>query len=135
MNSLKSAAKHYTKEELQQHFDETYEELFVELEDKYGELEELNICENLSEHLAGNTYLKFRYEEDAEKAFNDLNNRWFNGRPIYAELCPVTDFREASCQQQLRECPRGSFCNFLHLKTISKPLVKKLYRNRRYRDR
>ena len=37
--------------------------------------------------------LQFKYEEDAEKAVSDLNNRWFNGRPIHAELSPVTDFR------------------------------------------
>lgn len=29
----------------------------------------------------------------------DLNNRWFNGQPIHAELSPVTDFREACCRQ------------------------------------
>ena len=45
------------------------------------------------------TLFQFRYEEDAEKAVNDLNNRWFNGRPIHAELSPVTDFREACCRQ------------------------------------
>ena len=83
--------KQYTESDLQQHFDQTYEELFVELEETYGELEELNICENLNEHLVGNTYVKFRYEEDAEKACEELNNRWFDGKPIYAELCPVTD--------------------------------------------
>lgn len=43
--------------------------------------------------------IQYRYEEDAEKAVNDLNNRWFNGRPIHAELSPVTDFREACCRQ------------------------------------
>ena len=43
--------------------------------------------------------LQFRREEDAEKAVIDLNNRWFNGQPIHAELSPVTDFREACCRQ------------------------------------
>lgn len=43
--------------------------------------------------------LQFRREEDAEKAVSDLNNRWFGGRPVYAELSPVTDFREACCRQ------------------------------------
>jgi len=43
--------------------------------------------------------IQFRREEDAEKAVNDLNNRWFAGRPVYAELSPVTDFREACCRQ------------------------------------
>ena len=42
-----------SEEEQQKHFDEIYEELFVEMEDKYGELEELNICENISDHLLG----------------------------------------------------------------------------------
>jgi len=45
-------------EEQQQHFDDIYEELFVEMEEKYGELEELNICENISDHLQGNIRLK-----------------------------------------------------------------------------
>lgn len=124
-------AKKFTMEEIQQHFDDTYEELFVELEHKYGELEELNICENINEHLVGNTYCKFRYEEDAEKAVVDLNNRWFNGRPIYAELSPVTDFHEACCQFQPADCPRGMTCNFLHLRTISRTLRHKLFNTRK----
>ena len=67
--------------------------------------------------------LQFRREEDAEKAVNELNNRWFNGRPIYAELSPVTDFREACCRQyEMGECTRGGFCNFMHLKPISREL-------------
>ena len=62
LNSSQNAAQReqYTEEELQRHFDDTYEELFVEMEVKYAEIEELNICENMSEHLAGNTYAKFR---------------------------------------------------------------------------
>lgn len=43
--------------------------------------------------------LQFDREEDAEKAVGELNNRWFNGRPVHAELSPVTDFREACCRQ------------------------------------
>lgn len=117
-----------TEEELQQHFDDIFEELFIEMEAQYGEIEEMNICDNLSEHLAGNTYVKFRYEEDSEKACQELNNRWFNGKPIYAELSPVTDFHEACCRQyQMGECPRGGFCNFMHLKPISNSLRRKLY--------
>ncbi len=76
----------------------------------------------------GNTYVKFRYEEDSERAETELNNRWFNGKPIYAELSPVTDFHEACCRQyQMGECPRGGFCNFMHLKPISNSLRRKLY--------
>lgn len=55
--SYQSADRAYidqmSEEELQQHFDDIFEELFIEMESKYGEIEEMNICDNLSEHLAG----------------------------------------------------------------------------------
>lgn len=55
----------------------------------------------------------------------------FNGEPIYAELSPVTDFREACCRQyELGGCQKGAFCNFMHLKPISRELRRKLYGNR-----
>ncbi|XP_055349681.1 splicing factor U2AF 26 kDa subunit-like [Paramacrobiotus metropolitanus] len=120
-----------TETEIQEHFDQFFEEIFTEVEDRYGEIEEMNICDNLGDHLVGNVYIKFRREEDAERAVNELNNRWFNGRPIYAELSPVTDFREACCRQyEMGECTRGGFCNFMHLKPISRELRKRLYNRR-----
>ncbi|KAL7983641.1 hypothetical protein Chor_000517 [Crotalus horridus] len=77
-------------------------------------------------------FFEFRREEDAEKAVIDLNNRWFNGQPIHAELSPVTDFREACCRQyEMGECTRGGFCNFMHLKPISRELRRELYGRRR----
>lgn len=88
----------------------------------------MNVCDNLGDHLVGNVYIKFRREEDAEKAVKELNNRWFGGRPIYAELSPVTDFREACCRQyEMGECTRSGFCNFMHLKPISRDLRRTLY--------
>jgi len=94
-------------------------------------LEEINVCDNVSEHLIGNTYVKFRREKDAIKACDALNNRWFDGRPIYAELSPVTDFREACCRQyEMGECTRGGFCNFMHLKPISRELKRALYKRK-----
>ena len=128
--------------------------MFVECEDKYGPVEEMNVCDNLGDHLVGNVYVKFKKEEDADKAVKDLNNRWFGGRPIYAELTPVTDFREACCrfvivltfddscfmmnicrQYETGECTRSGFCNFMHLKPISRKLRGELYgRGRRGPD-
>ncbi|KAK7168752.1 hypothetical protein R3I93_004909 [Phoxinus phoxinus] len=118
--------------EMQEHYDEFFEEVFTEMEEKYGEVEEMNVCDNLGDHLVGNVYVKFRREEDAEKAVINLNNRWFNGQPIHAELSPVTDFREACCRQyEMGECTRGGFCNFMHLKPISRELRRELYGRRR----
>ncbi|KAI0231224.1 Splicing factor U2AF 26 kDa subunit [Lamellibrachia satsuma] len=119
---------HVSDVEMQSHYDEFFEEVFVELELKYGEIEEMNVCDNLGDHLVGNIYVKFHQEESAEKAVADLNNRWFNARPIHAELSPVTDFREACCRQyEMGECTRGGFCNFMHLKPISHDLRRELY--------
>lgn len=76
---------------------------------------------NINNNLIHST--QFRREEDAERAAKDLNNRWFGGRPVYAELSPVTDFREACCRQyEMGECTRSGFCNFMHLKPISRDL-------------
>uniref|UniRef100_A0AAY4BMK1 Splicing factor U2AF 35 kDa subunit n=1 Tax=Denticeps clupeoides TaxID=299321 RepID=A0AAY4BMK1_9TELE len=112
----------------------SFPEVFTEMEEKYGEVEEMNVCDNLGDHLVGNVYVKFRREEDAEKAVIDLNNRWFNGQAVHAELSPVTDFREACCRQyEMGECTRGGFCNFMHLKPISRELRRELYGRRRKR--
>lgn len=120
---------------MQEHYDNFFEDVFVECEDKYGEIEEMNVCDNLGDHLVGNVYIKFRREEDAEKGAKDLNNRWFGGRPVYAELSPVTDFREACCRQyEMGECTRSGFCNFMHLKPISRELRRYLYSRRRGRN-
>lgn len=45
-------------EEMQEHYDLFFEEVFVELEDNYGEIEEMNVCDNLGDHLVGNVYIK-----------------------------------------------------------------------------
>ncbi|VDN07561.1 unnamed protein product [Thelazia callipaeda] len=132
----------------QAYFDAFYEEVnscllfailynvFTELERKYGEIDEMNVCENIGEHMIGNVYVKFVREEDAEKAVKDLENRWFNGQPIYVELSPVTDFRESRCRQhEVTTCFKGGFCNFMHLKAISPQLGEKLFGHRgRYAD-
>jgi len=111
----------------QQHFDDFFEDFFIELA-KYGELEEMNICDNVGDHLVGNIYARFRYEEDAGKAVDALNQRFYAGKPLYAELSPVTDFREACCRQyENSECTRGGFCNFMHLKMPSRKLRKDLH--------
>lgn len=89
----------WSETDIQKHFDEFFEEVYTELSESYGPIEEMNVCDNLGDHLTGNVYVKFRSEEDSEKAVAAMNNRWFDQRPIYAELSPVTDFREACCRQ------------------------------------
>lgn len=147
--------------QLQNHFDAFYEDVWCEL-CKYGELEELVVCDNNNDRtspfrfppspccllsaslpstcllfvsltttkkkdLIGNVYARFKYEDSAQKACDDLNSRWYAARPIYAELSPVTDFREACCRLNSGEgCVRGGFCNFIHRKDPSEELEREL---------
>ncbi|KAL0610202.1 IGF-like family receptor 1 [Plecturocebus cupreus] len=46
----------------------------MELQEKYGEIEEMNVCDNFGDHLVGNVYVKFRWEEDADWSVAELNN-------------------------------------------------------------
>ena len=71
--------------------------MFLELA-KYGEVEELHVCDNIGEHLLGNVYVKFYDEQDADKAMRGLNGRFYAGKPIKIEFSPVTDFKESRCR-------------------------------------
>ncbi|XP_073312626.1 splicing factor U2af small subunit B-like [Primulina huaijiensis] len=122
-------------EKMQEHFEDFYEDLFEEL-NKYGEIESLNICDNLADHMVGNVYVQFREEEQAANALNSLTGRFYAGRPIIVDFSPVTDFREATCRQyEENTCNRGGYCNFMHLKRIGRELRRQLFgRSRRRRS-
>jgi splicing factor U2AF subunit len=101
-------------------------------------------------------YARYEWETEAQVAVDNLNDRWYagayflvfncntyflnlpasTGRPLYAELSPVTDFREACCRQNENgECNRGGFCNFMHLRLASKDLVSALRHGQRLERR
>ncbi|XP_078163486.1 splicing factor U2af small subunit A-like [Carex rostrata] len=121
-------------DQIQEHFEDFYEDIFEELS-KYGEIERLNVCDNLADHMIGNVYVQFREEEQAAAAMRGLQGRFYSGRPIIIDFSPVTDFREATCRQyEENSCNRGGYCNFMHVKEISRDLRRLLYgRSRRSR--
>jgi len=124
----------FDAQKAQEHFEEFYEDVFEELA-QFGEIENLNVCDNLADHMVGNVYVKFRDETAAAAALQALQGRFYNGRPIIAEFSPVTDFREATCRQyEENSCARGGYCNFMHLKPISRDLRKHLFGRYRRRD-
>jgi len=113
-------------QQINEHFNSFYEDFYSEL-CKYGELEEMHVCDNVGDHLIGNVYARYKYEEDAQRAIDALNSRWYAARPVYAELSPVTDFREACCRQHSEgNCMRGGFCNFMHVKNPDPRLLRDL---------
>lgn len=81
----------------------------------------------MGDHLIGNVYAKFATEEEAEIAARNLNGRYYSGRIIATEFSPVTDFKESRCRQYDEgNCDRGGYCNFMHLKHISRSFKKSL---------
>jgi splicing factor U2AF 35 kDa subunit len=106
--------ENFLKNHAEDFFIDTWEE-FV----KYGSLEELQVCDNVCEHLAGNVYIKYSREEDAKDALTSLAGRFYGGRTMVPEFSPVTDFREARCKEYEQSiCKRGGMCNFMHLKKV-----------------
>lgn len=94
---------------------------------KFGEMDDLLVCDNLGDHLIGNVYVKYVQEEDAAEALKALHGRWYNGAQIQAEYSPVTEFREARCRQfDEHGCSRGPWCNFMHMKGVPRDMKEEL---------
>jgi splicing factor U2AF subunit len=114
---------------LQREFEDFYIDVFDEAA-KVGEVEELHVCDNLADHLVGNVYVKYATEEDAQRAVTALVGRFYDGRRIVGEFCPVTEFDQARCRQyDERNCGRGGYCNFLHFKAVRRELFEDLISN------
>ena len=103
----------------------------------------MHVCDNIGDHLIGNVYARYEWEAEAQKAVDELNQRWYAGmylcsfiitfvnsclgRPLHCELSPVTDFRESCCRQNdTGDCNRGGFCNFMHLRRPARSLLHSL---------
>lgn len=112
----------------QEHAEFFFEEVFLELA-SYGEVEDMVICDNVSEHMIGNVYVKYFTEEAAKKAHEGLPNRFYGGTLIQPEFSPVADFREARCRAfHETRCARGGLCNFMHIKHVPKAVKRKAVR-------
>ena len=90
-NSAKTAdgshlAQTVSDEEMQEHYDNFFEEVFCECEDRYGEIEEMNVCDNLGDHLVGNVYTWTRVFTDlhTSRAVIRGGSRW---RPEVHTCC------------------------------------------------
>eukprot|EP00184_Porphyridium_aerugineum_P000010 CAMPEP_0184706270 /NCGR_PEP_ID=MMETSP0313-20130426/36671_1 /TAXON_ID=2792 /ORGANISM="Porphyridium aerugineum, Strain SAG 1380-2" /LENGTH=363 /DNA_ID=CAMNT_0027167819 /DNA_START=121 /DNA_END=1212 /DNA_ORIENTATION=- len=117
----------FCKEDFKYHFEDFYEDTFVEMS-KFGHVREMIVCMNMSAHLNGNVYVKFEDNLAAQQALDAMSDRYYAGRPVVAELCPVTEFRDARCRPyEKNRCDRGDFCNFMHVNNISRALEERLF--------
>nr|XP_046248012.1 U2 small nuclear ribonucleoprotein auxiliary factor 35 kDa subunit-related protein 2 [Scatophagus argus] len=105
----------HSEEELQESFLEFYHDVLPELK-RVGKVVQFKVSCNYEPHLRGNVYIQFDTEEQCKEAFIKFNGRWYAGRQLHCEMCPVTRWRNAICGLFDRQkCPKGKHCNFLHV--------------------
>lgn len=127
------------EEYLRKETDRLYQDLFVELSLKFGEVDGIMICGNFNPHIGGNVLVKFKDERIAYKCYQSCNDRWYNGKPMFCDLSPVNHFDDAICKSfsNYGSCERGDKCNLIHPRRPSTDLHRMLVTSQRdyYKDR
>ncbi|XP_037678518.1 U2 small nuclear ribonucleoprotein auxiliary factor 35 kDa subunit-related protein 2 [Choloepus didactylus] len=109
------ASLEYSEEETYQQFLEFYEDVLPEFKN-VGKVIQFKVSCNLEPHLRGNVYVQYQSEEECQAALSLFNGRWYAGRQLQCEFCPVTRWKMAICGLfEIQQCPRGKHCNFLHV--------------------
>ena len=65
--------------ESKEYFNQFYEDVFCEMV-KFGKVLEMHVCDNVGDHLIGNVYCRYDYEEEASAAVLALNSRFYAGQ-------------------------------------------------------
>lgn len=68
-------------DEAADHFEAFFSEVFEELY-KYGEVEDMVVCDNIGDHIIGNVYVKYSDDDAAKKALSALQGRYYAGESI-----------------------------------------------------
>uniref|UniRef100_A0A8C6QUU4 U2 small nuclear ribonucleoprotein auxiliary factor 35 kDa subunit-related protein 1-like n=2 Tax=Nannospalax galili TaxID=1026970 RepID=A0A8C6QUU4_NANGA len=109
------ASLEYTEEETYQQFLDFYHDVLPEFKN-VGKVVQFKVSCNLELHLRGNVYVQYQSEEECQAALSLFNGRWYAGRQLQCEFCPVTQWKTAICGLfEMQQCPRGKHCNFLHV--------------------
>ncbi|KAG7482990.1 U2 small nuclear ribonucleoprotein auxiliary factor 35 kDa subunit-related protein 2 [Solea senegalensis] len=105
----------HSEEDLHESFLEFYQDVLPEFR-SVGKVIQFKVSCNHEPHLRGNVYVQFDTEEQCKDAFIRFNGRWYAGRQLHCEICPVTRWKNAICGLfDRRTCPKGKHCNFLHV--------------------
>ncbi|XP_015974257.1 U2 small nuclear ribonucleoprotein auxiliary factor 35 kDa subunit-related protein 2 isoform X2 [Rousettus aegyptiacus] len=109
------ASLEYSEEETYQQFLDFYEDVLPEFRN-VGKVVQFKVSCNMEPHLRGNVYVQYQSEEECQAARSLFNGRWYAGRQLQCEFCPVTRWKMAICGLfEIQQCPRGKHCNFLHV--------------------
>ncbi|XP_062521559.1 U2 small nuclear ribonucleoprotein auxiliary factor 35 kDa subunit-related protein 2-like [Corticium candelabrum] len=105
----------YDEREVYLKFIDFYEDIKPAFEDA-GRVIQLKVCCNMEPHLRGNVYVQYENEEDASRAFTIFNGRWYAQHQLSVQFTSVNNWKAAICGLFHRNaCPKGRYCNFLHV--------------------
>ncbi|GBB94458.1 hypothetical protein RclHR1_02360016 [Rhizophagus clarus] len=105
----------YDEVEAERHYFEFFEDVHTEFL-RYGTIVQFKVCNNFQLHLRGNVYVQYSNENEAKRAIEDIRGRWYAGKQLICDYCPVTKWKPAICgYYQRNQCPKGIQCNFLHV--------------------
>ncbi|XP_061526790.1 U2 small nuclear ribonucleoprotein auxiliary factor 35 kDa subunit-related protein 1 isoform X1 [Phycodurus eques] len=109
------ASLEHSEEDLHESFTEFYHDVLPEFK-TVGKVVQFKVSCNYEPHLRGNVYVQFDTEEQCRQAFIKFNGRWYAGKQLHCEICPVTRWKNAICGLfDRKKCPKGKHCNFLHV--------------------
>ena len=77
-------------------FREFYRDIKSEFE-KCGRIIQIKVCCNKSLHLRGNVYIQYKKENDATKAFQTFNGRWYAGKQLSCMFISIDNWKPAVC--------------------------------------
>ena len=123
------------RQQVKNEFNIFYEDVFSEIA-KHGEIEDMIVCGNLSDHMNGNVIIKFTDEQNASEAMKFLLARYYAGKMIQPSYSFVTQLDEALCKQHSQgNCNRRTYCNFIHSVEPNKSLKRKLLERQPLRNK
>uniref|UniRef100_A0A8C0E339 Uncharacterized protein n=1 Tax=Balaenoptera musculus TaxID=9771 RepID=A0A8C0E339_BALMU len=86
------ASLEYSEEETYQQFLDFYDSVLPEFKN-VGKVVQFKVSCNLEPHLRGNVYVQYQSEEECQAALSLFNGRWYAGRQLQCEFCPVTRWK------------------------------------------
>uniref|UniRef100_A0A8C6AAJ9 Zinc finger CCCH-type, RNA binding motif and serine/arginine rich 2 n=1 Tax=Marmota marmota marmota TaxID=9994 RepID=A0A8C6AAJ9_MARMA len=86
------ASLEYSEEETYQQFLDFYDDVLPEFKN-VGKVIQFKVSCNLEPHLRGNVYVQYQLEEECQAALSLFNGRWYAGRQLQCEFCPVTQWK------------------------------------------
>ncbi|KAM9826074.1 U2 small nuclear ribonucleoprotein auxiliary factor 35 kDa subunit-related protein 2 [Syngnathus typhle] len=109
------ASLEHSEEDLHESFVEFYHDVLPEFR-TIGKVVQFKVSCNYEPHLRGNVYIQFDTEEQCREAYIKFNGRWYAGKQLQCDICPVTRWKNAICGLfDRKKCPKGKHCNFLHV--------------------